>query len=389
MPSVGTRRQLWRAVGDAALAALLVFLLWIPAMLHAHGLGLWLCILSAALVLVFLPLRWRHPVLAPAVIVAATVAAVLLDGTQDMGFAGAWALYPLALRHGRWRYRTLWFLLALLFITALGSAPEESTAWLKIQQLAICLIFLAGSWLLGSLVRAHSAAVAAEAVAEAQRASAEDQLALAREVHDVVGHALGVIGMEAGVARLDPTASREQLRETLENVEQSARESLEQVQTLLRSLRGASGAAAYGGSTPGLAELPALVERTRAAGVPVELVLDVDSVFGPHPDAGTGLATYRIVQECLANVVKHSPGASAVVRVERQGDEIAIRVRDDGPGLPVRPGATKGHGLVGIGERARLLGGSADAGNLPDGGFEVRVRLPLSPDTAQRVVTRR
>lgn len=383
-PFVGPRANRRRTISDVAVALLLVLLLWMPGVVMASGVGLWVCVVSAVAIVVFLPLRWRFPRLAPVVVVAATVAAVVFEVTIDMGIAAAWTLFPLALKRGAWRSWTLWFLFGLISTAALGAASEGNTVWLVTQHLAICAIVVAGSWLLGSMVRAHSDAVAAEAVAEAERASAEDQLEIAREVHDVVGHTLGVIGMEAGVARMNPDASPEQLRETLESVEASARESLEQVQGLLRTLRG-------GTTTPessqtqalGISDLPTLVERTRAAGIPVVLEVDADLGSGQDaPNAATQLAIYRIVQEGLANVVRHAPGASAQVSIRSESDQIYVRVHNDRPGDPSRftePAVVgTGHGLVGIRERARLLGGRSEIASTPDGGFEVNAWLPLA-----------
>lgn len=374
--SVGTR---WRTLGDAAVAALFVLLLWAPGLVTAQGATLWVGVATAAVVLVFVPLRWRHPLLAPVAIATANVVAIFFGATVDVGIAAAWALFPLALRRGTWHRWMIWFLFATILATVLGAVPLGGTTGLVAHRLVVGATILAGSWMLGSMVKAHSDAVAAEAVAEAQRASAEEQLQIARDVHDVVGHTLGVIGMEAGVARMNPDASAEQLRETLADVENSARESLQQVQALLRTVRGrATTADSAGAPPPGLDELPALVERTRAAGVPVDLDLDP----GLHPDEATQLAIYRIVQEGLANVVKHAPGASVRVSVRRDGDEIRVRVHNDGDTGTERPttaNAGAGNGLIGIRERARLLGGRADAGQTPDGGFEVNAWLPPAP----------
>jgi signal transduction histidine kinase len=96
--------------------------------------------------------------------------------------------------------------------------------------------------------------------------------------------------------------------------------------------------------------------------------------------ARVDLFTYRIVQEALTNVLKHAgPGARAEVRLGADAGEVVIEVRDDGHGTGTLPGS--GHGLVGMRERALLLGGSLDAGRHPDGGFRVLARLPLGPET--------
>lgn len=203
-------------------------------------------------------------------------------------------------------------------------------------------------------------------------------------MHDVVGHALGVIGAEAGVTRSLPDADERELRASLADIETHARRALEEVQALVRTLRapGPAGPPPYPPPLPdarpdagaGIAGLPSLIAATRAAGVRVEERVRVraDEVSGM-----IGTVLYRIVQEALSNVVRHAPGAACAVDVYREGDVIVARVRDHGPGA--RAGGTgsgTGTGLLGMRERARLVGGTVTWGGHPEGGFEVTARLP-------------
>jgi signal transduction histidine kinase len=121
---------------------------------------------------------------------------------------------------------------------------------------------------------------------------------------------------------------------------------------------------------PGLAQLPELVAR---AGVPVTLEVEGDPRALP---AGVDISAYRIVQEALTNVRKHAGAVPATVRVAWAQDAVALTVRDRGPGTPSLPAPTEGHGLIGMRERVRLLGGELHAGPAAGGGFEVRAVLP-------------
>ena len=122
---------------------------------------------------------------------------------------------------------------------------------------------------------------------------------------------------------------------------------------------------------PGLSGLEALVDGVRAAGLPVTLRVD-----GPLDDlpAGLDLSAYRIVQEALTNAIKHAGASAAEVRVRRTADEVELEVIDDGRGPS---GNGRGQGLIGMRERASLLGGEVEAGPKPGGGFRVRAKLPL------------
>jgi signal transduction histidine kinase len=126
---------------------------------------------------------------------------------------------------------------------------------------------------------------------------------------------------------------------------------------------------------PGLAELPALVDRVRAAGVPVRL--DIDGQPAPLP-AGVDLSAYRIVQEALTNTLKHAgAGAQSTVSVAYRADPVDIHVDDDGAGRRVEAMTAPGNGLRGIAERVSLLGGELTVGPAPERGFLVRARLPV------------
>ena len=204
--------------------------------------------------------------------------------------------------------------------------------------------------------------------ADARRAAAEEQARIARELHDVVAHALSVIVVQAAAAddvfEVEPARAREPIRA----IETAARAALGD----LRRVLGVLHESADYEPQPGLERLDSLVEQVRATGLAVSL--EIQGAPRPLP-AAVDLSAYRIVQEALTNTLKHSGAEHASVRV-RYGDPLALEVRDDGSGA-VLSGGPEGSGLIGMRERAAMLGGSVDAGDAPDGGYVVSARIPL------------
>ncbi|MFJ1566016.1 sensor histidine kinase [Streptomyces erythrochromogenes] len=232
-----------------------------------------------------------------------------------------------------------------------------------------------------------------ESISEAERSRRtllEERARIARELHDVVAHHMSVITVQADSAPYRLPGMPEPVQQEFAAIAASARESLGEMRRLLTVLRAPDGAGGAGDPTgsdggadgarapqPGIGRLQQLVEATVRAGQPVELSLAAGAAQAAPP--AVDLSAYRIVQEALANVVRHAPGAPTRVSVTVD-DEVLVLVvngpaaRDavvepDGPGT--------GHGLVGMRERVRLTGGTLDTGPLPDGGFRVAARLPL------------
>jgi signal transduction histidine kinase len=221
----------------------------------------------------------------------------------------------------------------------------------------------------------HEAALRAdeERQAEAARAVAEERRRIAREMHDVVAHSVSMMVIQAGGARriLDREPAR--AIEAAALIERAGREALVEMRHLLGLLHAEDDPADYA-PQPTLAKLDALVERARAAGLPVSL-----EVHGSRPElsAGLDLAAYRVLQEALTNVIKHGGCAPTDVRVHYRADAVEVLVSDRGGG-PVSARLTgSGHGLVGMRERVRMYGGELHAGRRRGGGFEVSARLPL------------
>jgi signal transduction histidine kinase len=187
---------------------------------------------------------------------------------------------------------------------------------------------------------------------------------------------MSVMVVQAGAARTVIDRDPEAAKAAIARIEETGRDGLTEMRRLIGVLTD-PGTEPDLAPQPGLAQLDALLETVRGAGVPVEAVTRGQ----PHPlPPSADLIAYRVVQEALTNVVKHAPGAHARVLLDWSDDALAIEVADDGRGGDAD--ATGGHGLIGMRERVALHGGSLETGVRPGGGFAVRVRLPLGEGPA-------
>jgi signal transduction histidine kinase len=268
----------------------------------------------------------------------------------------------------------------LAVLLRVGSSFPGAGSWLLFSAI------LGGAWFLGDIVRRWQSAATAHAqrATELERAREElarfavaaERLRIARELHDVVAHSMSVIAMHAGSGRLaadrDPVAARK----ALEVVEQSSRDALAEMRRLVTVLRDADDVGPALAPAPGLRDVHRLVAEVAAAGVIVDVHTEGD--LAEVPD-GVSLAAYRIVQEALTNVVRHVGQGRAHLSVAVGDGKVVLDVTDDGD----RQAATevgkagRGHGVVGMRERAALYGGDLTAGPGPDGGWHVAGWLPF------------
>ena len=205
----------------------------------------------------------------------------------------------------------------------------------------------------------------------AREAVVEERARIARELHDVIAHHVSMIVMQAGAERRVLDGANTATREVLETIEQIGRGALTETRRLLGMLRGDANEPLT--PQPGLTDVPLLVGQLREAGLPVELQLEGERRELP---IGIELSAYRIVQEALTNALKHAGDARATVRISYRTDALELEIADDGAGGITRASGG-GHGLVGMRERAALYGGRFHASRNPDGGFVVRVLLPI------------
>jgi signal transduction histidine kinase len=203
----------------------------------------------------------------------------------------------------------------------------------------------------------------------AETIRAAERARLAREMHDVVSHQVTLIAMQAGALQVSTGENTEQAARTIREL---STRTLEELRNLVGVLR--SGDDADEGQ-PGVDELDDLVKNFRCDQVPVALAVDAEPSVLPRP---VSHAVYRTVQEALTNVRKHAAGARASVRVLTQQDTLVVEVRNGRASArkPVLPSG--GHGLIGLKERAGLLGGTFSAGPTAEGGFRVSATYPLA-----------
>ncbi|MEU9474563.1 histidine kinase [Streptomyces sp. NPDC048191] len=224
----------------------------------------------------------------------------------------------------------------------------------------------------------------------ARRTLLEERSRIARELHDVVAHHMSVISIQAQVAPHLVENPSQELRENLAGIRDNALEALTELRRVLGVLRSENpddpdetgdpyGLPAPGSGPapdapqPNLSRLDTLIENTRAAGLEVRKV--VDGAPRAYPP-GVELSAYRIVQEALSNVLRHAPGATVRVDVVHLPEGIALSIVNGHPRQPVQPSPGSGHGLLGMRERAAMLGGSLTASRHPHGGFMVTAFLP-------------
>jgi signal transduction histidine kinase len=246
-----------------------------------------------------------------------------------------------------------------------------------------------GGWLVASLIlgettrsrRAYLEEVEQRAVeaersreAEAHRRAREERIRIARELHDVLAHRISMISVQSGVGAHLLDRDPDQARSALVAVNQASKEALQELRATLGLLRQVDGPEPRS-PAPGLAQLERIIASTAAAGVDVRL-----GVSGQRRDLPTGidLAAYRIIQESLTNVIRHSRAATARIAIAYRRTDVVIEIEDDGHGVDEgAPSAGGGNGLLGMRERAAALGGELETGRGSAGGFRVRARLPL------------
>ena len=367
-------------------------------------------------------------VFAAVLLVAGVLAALFGEdkarGAQLISMVGV--TVPVAFRRRRPIAAVLTMALALLLATALGGAPTQSTG------IVALIALVSGAYMLGARTQgrvlaagtiALIVALAADAIVEesqtvsallfftffvvglpvaagqatrsraqladeladravalerarggeAQAAVQEERARIARELHDVVAHDVSVMVVQAAAAKRIVEREPDRAEEAIGSIEGTGREALAEMRRLLGVLRRGDEDLALA-PQPSLSRVDALLARTRAAGLDVALERSGDDA--PLP-AGVDLAAYRVVQEALANVVRHAGAEHATVRLTYDPGAVVVEVVDDGRGA-ANGGGKAGHGLIGLRERVDLYGGDFEAGPRAEGGFGVRARLPVA-----------
>jgi signal transduction histidine kinase len=325
----------------------------------------------AVLVSAPLLLRTRYP---------ATAWAVSLVGLAWFSVAvGPRSIYPAAyplaglLVYGLCLYAVAvrgkpWFVISVAGVTLLGAIIVDA-------QTSAGAILAAIPLLSGAIVRARRSGrteLAQQARRlEGERALLQERQRIARELHDIVAHHMSVIAIQAEAGPRKVANPPPELVESFGDIRASALSGLDELRRLLGVMRSSGADTA---PQPGLAELEGLLDSARSGGLRV--TSSVSGAARPLPQ-GIDLSAYRILQEALSNAMRHAPGSAVRVELAYAPSSLVIKVLNDACGPP---GDGTGHGIIGMRERAVMLGGHMEAGPTDDGGFLVTAVLPDTGD---------
>jgi signal transduction histidine kinase len=375
-----------QGTGDALLAAILAVTSVVPVLAFGDpswgkpkALGVTLGLLSTV------PIAWRarYPLSVAAIVLAANAACIFVAAPNQAAFQPFVALvltfYSAGSRaEGR---RALW----VPPVLAVAAIPVFVAAVVHGQDAGNAIpsfVWLLAAWAVGRSVRSWrlksialelaNRELAEQRELQAQAAVTVERGRIARELHDVVAHNVSMIVVQAGAAARVLDGDQPDVRNALEVIASTGRETVDEMRALLGVVRSNDGSAGLK-PQPGLADLEQLVSGVREAGLPV--TVRIEGSPRPLPPA-LDLSAFRIVQEALTNTLKHAGPARAQVTVRYEDGLVTLEITDTGHGPQGARGT--GHGLVGMRERATMFGGQLEAGQADGGGFTVRARLPLT-----------
>ena len=348
-------------------------------------------------IVVALPLLWRRraPVATLAVFTLAFLVYQIAELPNTLWYANAWvvAAYTAgAYGQGRWRdpvrivssVALMGSLVhSLVVVPAPGVAPTGTLE--NLLTLVANAAFVVWVWPFGDAIRERrerekdlverTRQLERERELGAQRAVLAERVRIARELHDVLAHHVSLMGVQAGAARRVLASRPDQVEPALRSIEEASREAVGELHRLLGFLRRDADDRSLA-PQPTLGQIEGLLDNTRAAGLPVTLL--VEGKERPLP-AAVDLSAYRIVQEALTNTLRHAGAASADIRLVYGERSLRLTVSDDGHGgMSETIGPESGrNGLLGMRERTALLGGQLSAGPGNDGGFVIDATLPF------------
>jgi signal transduction histidine kinase len=300
-----------------------------------------------------------------AIMVAHVLVPAFLAGTSDW-IPQSLIIYGLCLYSVAVRCRP-GLVVATAIVSLLGAAFVD-------ERTAAASILVAFPLLAGTVVKvrrnARSQLTEQARRHEGERTLLEERQRIARELHDVVAHHMSVIAIHAEAAPYKVAEPPPELVESFSDIRASALKGMEELRRILGVLRYDTDAQMA--PQPGLAGLEELLDNARGAGLTV--ISRTNGLLDGVPD-GVDLSAYRILQEALSNAMRHAPGSTVDVRVECRDRGMFLEVRNTA-GAREAPVSDGGHGIVGMRERATMLGGELDAGPTLDGGFAVSAVLP-------------
>jgi signal transduction histidine kinase len=397
-----TRWEERHQLGIDATLTVLTGLVVVPVSVAAGsewGPGPWLAAVWA--VGTWAPLAWRrrNPVASVVTVYAVALAHLLLGAPTFMpaDVAVLAALYSVTVHGPRWAHRTAIvsavvgsFLLAAVmgYQSVLGASGTVDVAASVLVLWVFCSACAVATWAFGLMRRSRRETIAAlrdraerlevERDQQARIATSAERTRIAREMHDIVAHSLSVVVAQADGGRYAAAADPDAATRALGTIAETGRAALADMRRLLGVLRepdsAESSAAAPYTPQPAEQDLEGLVEQVRASGVRASLVRMGTARRLPP---GVGLTVYRICQEALTNILKHAgPDPAVTVLVQWRPAALVLEVTDDGRGAAADTDGA-GHGLVGMRERAVMVGGTLSAGPRPGGGFRVHAEIPL------------
>lgn len=342
------------------------------------------------LAFVVLPLlvRRRWPI-AVLVIAGVGTLATTVNGGNPWAQVGSVALasFTVGDRH-RDRVMAALSVVAVASLLSLGFIVQDAE---PAEALVLTFVVLLPTWLLGDVVQARRREAfrreeererSVQAREERLRAAAaEERRHVARELHDVIAHAVSVMVIQAGAARQVLRTAPDDAEGALLAVESTGREAMTELRRFLGALADDDESAGLA-PQPGISGLGTLLDRVREAGLPASL--EVDGVPRSVPSS-LDVAVYRIVQEALTNALRYARRAATLVRLTWEPAQLRLEILDDGPGTD--SSEASGRGLVGMRQRASLVGGRLEAGPRIGGGYAVRAWLPLDPEHPQQAGT--
>ena len=366
---------------DIALGASLLALGQAEAWTYVTGNPHWVEAVALGLLAATVSVGGRRPLVsAVAVVVITGVAGVVASPPGSATLVLAWviAFFRLGAQTDPRRLALSGALIVVVGLVGVPASDHNLANWIAANTVSTILPFLVGHlWRrreIARALRAEAIRLDVERDRVATEAAERERERLARELHDVVSHTVGtiVVQAEAGDVLLD--RDPEGARRSLQAIESGAREAMTELRRLLGLMRGAEDEAVLRTPQRGLADLDHLVERVRGAGLPVDVVTEGEPV--PLPPA-LDLSAYRVLQEGLTNVLKHTRDAQAMVRLVFRPNELEVEIADNGR---AHDGLGTGQGLAGARERVALLKGSFDAGPLQPRGWRLRATFPLDGD---------
>jgi signal transduction histidine kinase len=330
----------------------------------------WALVLSVVLIVIEAVALWwrrRHPLMVLGVVFAATfIASGISPERESSGPALAFAVYAESVYgSGPVRLRVAFSAILVIVVALIW-------LWAGNFQVARSLIPIGASslvaWVIGDYVRSRRRFVQdliARHRNEREQAAEAERLRIARELHDVVAHNVSAMAIQAGAARVAGASDKA----ALASIEQSARDTLAELNKLLGVLRKSPDAPLA--PQPTLADVNTLLKPARDAGLEAKM----KTTGQPRMlAAAVELSAYRIIQEAVTNVLKHANASRVEVVIDYEPEGIALTITDNGNG-PV-DGDSTGHGLIGMRERVALFGGKIGTGSSALGGFTVHARLP-------------